>query len=856
MKYNLDNEKFELSKKYLQNQSNINELNEIYQKESDDLQKIDELSTRLEKNVNTLMIDIRALEKQKNLIKTKIEQRKLVNEPEKNQIKDINTFVYASKSIFTAKAFSNLENDPSKQEALQGRSGDVLIDIAKISENVIGLRNNIFDLKRAEIGLKDLKSAEKNKRLKEITTEIDIYNKNTVKVRYKNLFDKEETCDFPMTDHLGNKLKFENLLENACRYWDLFQFGNVLLDEDFLVWPGSKYVADEIKDITKEVWIMSKEEANYFKAVKTKEKTMVEEEIENNTTERHINYSEEIEDEVEKEKDELKKNKETEEHKLLKERERNKNALNLLIYGLFIVLFTWSLLQSNQVESNFYANAGFSNLLLTVNFPVNSSAPNYFYGINIFQDFKNFLNGPLLNSFFQTYDYNGNKLSIDQMQYVTYSYKKLGTTRFLQKKTKIETCKTDLSDYLGRENYSCYQILSLSNEYTDTLSIPELLPNYTSWLQYQHVSNPRSITGTMASYDLEGYIAYIDPSTTIDEASNLFYLIINNWIDLQTRMLAIHSNFCNFNVDICISVELLFEFIAGGGVIPTVNILTYRVNLAWKALDKIRIAFDVISASILLYFLIAVIYQAKLKGLKIIYKSFWNLALLLLIIMTFIKQMAYLAYQNLDKIKNFNEHSTEFVDYMSVAIFYKMISNFTGICSFFTYFYVLSFFQESKSLKVVWGTLKNSMYRLLFFFFVFLLVFIGWMLLAYKGFGQYLADYRNLGNTASTLLQMLLGNVNFQEIYSVQHEFAGLFFFLFIFLDYFIMLNVFLAIINEAYDTVYKRIKINDDPDEMLIIFEILLKGAAYSFFTMPWQLITCQYCKRKKNNQFSNSKN
>ena len=101
---------------------------------------------------------------------------------------------------------------------MQGRSGDVLIDIAKISENVIGLRNNIFDLKRAEIGLKDLKSAEKNKRLKEITTEIDIYNKNTVKVRYKNLFDKEETCDFPMTDHLGNKLKFENLLENACRY--------------------------------------------------------------------------------------------------------------------------------------------------------------------------------------------------------------------------------------------------------------------------------------------------------------------------------------------------------------------------------------------------------------------------------------------------------------------------------------------------------------------------------------------------------------------------------------------------------------------------------------------------------------
>ena len=121
------------------------------------------------------------------------------------------------------------------------------------------------------------------------------------------------------------------------------------------------------------------------------------------------------------------------------------------------------------------------------------------------------------------------------------------------------------------------------------------------------------------------------------------------------------------------------------------------------------------------------------------------------------------------------------------------------------------------------------------------------MLLAYKGFGQYLYDYWNLGNTASTLLQMLLGNINFTEIYKVQPEFAGLFFFLFIFLNFFIMLNIFLAIINEAYDTVYKKIKSNDDVDEMILIMGILLNGAKYGFFSLPKKVIMCEFCKKKE---------
>jgi polycystin 2 len=211
------------------------------------------------------------------------------------------------------------------------------------------------------------------------------------------------------------------------------------------------------------------------------------------------------------------------------------------------------------------------------------------------------------------------------------------------------------------------------------------------------------------------------------------------------------------------------------------------------------------------------------------------------------KSFSMVAYSYLEKIKNFNDRSSEFIDYMTVAATYNLITSFTGFSCFISYFYILSFFQNSKGLKVIWGTLSQALYKLLFFFLVFILVFIGWVLLAYKGFGQYLEEYRNIGSTSTTLLKMLLGTVNFDQIYNVQPEFAGIFFFLFIFLNYFVMLNVFLAIINESYETIYSKIK-TSDTDEIFIMLGMMMSGLKYALWTIPWNIILFRPCRSKRS--------
>lgn len=832
---------------YTKKAKKLNDLNENLQKELDEYQKVEERVSRLEKSISAQQIDIKSSEKHCTILNKRISERKHLNLPEKNQISDLETFVEASKSVFNAKIFENLDHNSKQAEVLQGNPGELLLDIAKISELIYNLKSRITDLQRAEFELKNSKKSENLRKNLEINQEVLDYNENTVKVFYKSWNNNSESCDFPLADHLGQKLTFSDLLRNASRYWGLNEISCVLVDQDMVLLPGSSFVQDEFRSVDKEIWLMLREEANYMKALKNKESLKGGEDEEDNdfNTFRNLEVTQAAEENYQEEKENLENERDKELKNLVLLKARNKNVIDLIIYGLFISVFTWTLLQFDNVEKMFWTRKGLSNLIFETNFPVNSSIPVSLNSINLFEDFQNYLTEPFVNSIFRDTYYNGDAFSAEELKFVAFSYKKIGPIRFLQKKVRTNTCKQEYSEYLGRDYLECFKDLTDSNEYTEDLIVPGF--EYPSWLKYQSKSSPRLVTGMLGEYKLEGYTAYFDNDLSNVDALNMLKLICSTWIDLKTRLLAISINFCNYNSDYCLSLDIYFEFFAGGAVLSSTNLQVFRVNLTWTLSDKIRIGLEIFSALIILYYLLELMLSIKKIGCKPALTDFWNMLLILLSIMILTKHMAIIAYQDLDKIKHFKDDSSEFIDYMEAATLFNVITNFSGIIVFIVYFYIMKFFKESKGLKIIWGTLRQALYKLLFFFFVFILVFIGWMLLAFKGFGQYLENYKDIGTTATTLLQMLLGNVNFEEIYEVQPVFAGLFFLLFIFLYYFIMLNVFLAIINESYEEVYSRIKSSSDTDEMIIIVEILIKCVKYVFFSLPVKLLCCRYCRKNE---------
>lgn len=79
-----------------------------------------------------------------------------------------------------------------------------------------------------------------------------------------------------------------------------------------------------------------------------------------------------------------------------------------------------------------------------------------------------------------------------------------------------------------------------------------------------------------------------------------------------------------------------------------------------------------------------------------------------------------------------------------------------------------------------------------------------------------IADYSNLYNSAFALLRLILGDFNFSALESCNRFFGPAFFIAYVFFVSFILLNMFLAIINDSYVEVKAELARKKDGEGIL----------------------------------------
>eukprot|EP00696_Hemimastix_kukwesjijk_P016852 gnl/Hemi2/5365_TR1856_c0_g1_i1.p2 gnl/Hemi2/5365_TR1856_c0_g1~~gnl/Hemi2/5365_TR1856_c0_g1_i1.p2 ORF type:complete len:333 (+),score=68.58 gnl/Hemi2/5365_TR1856_c0_g1_i1:1379-2377(+) len=102
----------------------------------------------------------------------------------------------------------------------------------------------------------------------------------------------------------------------------------------------------------------------------------------------------------------------------------------------------------------------------------------------------------------------------------------------------------------------------------------------------------------------------------------------------------------------------------------------------------------------------------------------------------------------------------------------------------------------------MWATLKTALAQLLSFTLIFFVVFLGFATMAHILFGEVHPGYRDFTTSVSSSFQLLLGTFDYESIYQINRVLAPVYFFLYILLVYLILVNVFLAIVAEAYNRV------------------------------------------------------
>lgn len=112
---------------------------------------------------------------------------------------------------------------------------------------------------------------------------------------------------------------------------------------------------------------------------------------------------------------------------------------------------------------------------------------------------------------------------------------------------------------------------------------------------------------------------------------------------------------------------------------------------------------------------------------------------------------------------------------------------------------MLKFLREDKRMQVIVGTLGNTIVRVIWFLLMLAIVSFAFVFMAYLSFGSQVGEFSELSLAIKKCFIMVIGNFDFEELNAVDFYMARAFFFPFMILFYFVLMNIFLAIIDMSF---------------------------------------------------------
>ena len=101
------------------------------------------------------------------------------------------------------------------------------------------------------------------------------------------------------------------------------------------------------------------------------------------------------------------------------------------------------------------------------------------------------------------------------------------------------------------------------------------------------------------------------------------------------------------------------------------------------------------------------------------------------------------------------------------------------------------------------------------FLVMFFIIFGAFVQLGYLLFGTQMFDYSSMYNTVFALIRTILGDFDFKSLEAANNIFGPIYFFCFVFFVFFVLLNMFLAILSDSFGEVKAEIARRKNAFEM-----------------------------------------
>ncbi|CAF4480352.1 unnamed protein product [Rotaria socialis] len=421
--------------------------------------------------------------------------------------------------------------------------------------------------------------------------------------------------------------------------------------------------------------------------------------------------------------------------------------------------------------------------------------------IGNFDDFWKVMDGPVISALFDQKWYNGENLTNDQYGYVLFENKILGLPRIRQLRVTNHSCT--VHEIFQQSIRECYGPYSSSRENRSSY-LPEndtITPNAWHYQTSKQLSG-RSTSGLISVYGGGGFVQELTPNYN-DASAQLKDLNANLWIDRGTRAVFLDFTVYNANINLFCQIKLMVEFPASGGAVPSKSFSTVKLIRYVSSMDYFVLACEVLFTAFTVYYTVEE--TLEIRHFKLQYfKSIWNVLDVLIIVISYIC-VAFNIYRQIKVGQILDEllkNQNSFADFEFLTYWQIQFNNIVAFAVFLAWIKIFKYVSFNKTMTQLSTTLSRCAKDVMGFSVMFMIVFLAYAQLGYLLFGTMVDDYKTFSISIFTLFRIILGDFDFNAILTAHRVLGPIFFLTYVFFVFFVLLNMFLAIINDTYSEV------------------------------------------------------
>ena len=325
--------------------------------------------------------------------------------------------------------------------------------------------------------------------------------------------------------------------------------------------------------------------------------------------------------------------------------------------------------------------------------------------------------------------------------------------------------------------------------------------------QYRTASNLNGypVVGTVETYWGGGYVYEMRGQKSYLQG-NLTLLQQNNWIDRQTRAIIIEFSIFNPNVNLIAAAEIVIEILPTGCFVPTARF--DPINL-FSSQSLFTIICEIFYLLFIVYYAYQEIKKFYNQGKRYIFQ-FWSLVEWAIIIFscTAFALFIYKINASADVAKFFKTTSGYGYYKLQNIVFWNLVLNYSlAFCIALGTLKFLKVFRFNKTISYLGSKLAYCTTELISFSFMFIIVLVAFVQLFHLFYQNNLLQFSNLTNSVSTCFDIMLGKFSVGQLIEADNKFGPIIYSIYNVVIIFILLTVFITIINDSFKIVRQNVK-------------------------------------------------